>query len=192
VVLVIFFYGIFIIFYGCACGFFTANHACRAIVSAPVFYQKLVLATDGRSNSHSDVFVCNYFSPVFACFFWFFILGLSLWFNFNLFVAPIFFCCSFVTTFIIVKHRIKRDYCCGTNVIPVASGCELPIFVFTVDFGSPGFSEEAHHTAWLKNWLGIFADYPPFLLLALALFPSTFYVCRFFRICVWPGKGKKG
>jgi hypothetical protein len=32
------------------------TRACRAIVSAPVFYQKVVLTTDRRYNSHRDLF----------------------------------------------------------------------------------------------------------------------------------------
>jgi hypothetical protein len=125
--------------------------------------------------------------------FWFFIIGwVSVFGLISISLSLRFSFVVLVTTFIIVEYRIYWDYCCGTNVIPVASGCELPFFVFTVNFGSPGFSEEAQHMAWLKNWLGIFADYPPFSLLALALFPSTFYACRLFRICVWPDKGKKG
>ena len=39
-------------------------------------------------------------------------------------------------------------------------GSYLP-FSSRLTIGQPGFREEAHHTAWLKSWVGIFADYPP-------------------------------
>jgi hypothetical protein len=97
-----------------ACGFFTVNRACCAIVSAPVFYQKVVLTTDGRSNSHSDLFCFHlqFFLTVFACFFGFFIIESQFLVQFQ-FVR----CSNFLLSFLSQPSSLLDIESTGTAVV---------------------------------------------------------------------------
>jgi hypothetical protein len=81
--------------------------------------------------------------------------------------------CFFLSKCLVIRNKKQTErfdrehHRTIVDVLPVASGCECPYSFFTVDYGSPGIRKETHHTAWLKIWSGIFADYPPNSLLTI-------------------------